>query len=438
MLHYGILFENVTLFYSCFSHTLHSDFGLLIFLIYFESKVTPCLEALSLGMEEAKMIEQGKLHVDFQELHSLTLQSFHDESVEYPFAFHSKALLPSIKKLVVCDSDFKEIFPSQIFDIDCTKILSQLEELELRSLSRLESIGLDHSWMSPFLENLQTLLVWDCDGLKNLTPSTVSFSNLIKLDIRNCCEFKYLFTSSTAKTLHALRELHIANCKLLKAIVAKEGDEEADGYRYENESEDVVKVEGECEPEDGGEGERCYEDEDKGEREDGTDKIKDEGEGEDRDEGEIEEEDKGEIKEEDERDDQDGGEGEDQDGCKGEVQIKEEHEGESESEIKEEDENKVEDRDKCKSEIEEEDNMIFMKLEILNLSLLPKLGSFYPGSSTLKFPCLKQVSFTECYNTKVFHHGDQIPEDLKVTIDGDCTEGEADLLICIVTDSHDV
>jgi len=379
------------------------------------------------------MIEQGKLHVDFQELNSLVLQSFHDESVEYPFVFHYKALLPSIKKLVVCDSDFKEIFPSQTFDIDCTKILSQLEELELRSLSHLESIGLDHSWMNPFLENLQTLLVWDCDGLKNLTPSTVSFSNLIKLDIRNCCEFKYLFTSSTAKTLHALRELNIANCKLLKAIVAKEGDEykyedesqdgdeETDGYRYENEAEDVVKVEGE--------GERRYEDEGEGEREDGKEdkdegEIKeedeDEGEGDDKDEGVIEEEGKGEIEEE--------SEGENQDGGKGEDEIKEDDEGESE--IEEEDEPEEQDKGKGKIEKEDlEDNMIFIKLEILNLSLLPKLGSFYSGSSTLKFPCLKQVSFTQCDNTKVFHHGDQIPMDLKVTIDGECTESDINSVI---------
>lgn len=419
------------LYFIKFFSYLHSDFSLLIFLIYFESKVTPCLEALSLGKEEAKMIEQGKLHVDFQELNSLTLQSFHDESVEYPFVFHSKALLPSIKKLVVCDSDFKEIFPSQTFDIDCTKILSQLEELELRSLSRLESIGLDHSWMSPFLENLQTLLVWDCDGLRNLTPSTVSFSNLIKLDIRNCCGFKYMFTSSTAKTLHALRELHIANCKLLKAIVAKEGDEykyedesqdgdeEIDGYRYENEAEDVVKVEGECK----GEDERRYADEDEGEREDGKDKdegeIKQEDEDEDEGESEIEEEDKGEIEEEDED------EGEDQDGGKGDDELKEDNEGESE--IDEEDEG--EDKDKGKGEIEEEDNMIFMKLEILDFSLLPKLGIFYSGSSTLKFPCLKQVSFTQCDNTKVFHHGNQLPEDLKVTIDGNCTESDINSVI---------
>ncbi|MCI63267.1 hypothetical protein A2U01_0084524, partial [Trifolium medium] len=63
------------------------------------------------------MIKEDKLHVDLQELNSVILQCFHDETVEFPFVFCLKATLPSIKKLVVRHSAFKEIFPSQTSDI---------------------------------------------------------------------------------------------------------------------------------------------------------------------------------------------------------------------------------------------------------------------------------------------------------------------------------
>ncbi|XP_061340163.1 uncharacterized protein LOC133286724 [Gastrolobium bilobum] len=86
-------------------------------------KVTPNLEKLWRTKEDAAMIEQRKLHVDLQRLDSLRLEGFHDESDEFPFVFCSKVPFPSIKKLWVVDSAFKEIFP-------ITKILSRLKGLQ--------------------------------------------------------------------------------------------------------------------------------------------------------------------------------------------------------------------------------------------------------------------------------------------------------------------
>jgi hypothetical protein len=238
------------------------------------------------------MMEQGKLHVDLQELNILRLVCFHDKTDVFPFVFHSKAPLPRINYLLVRHSAFKEIFPAQTPDVDYTKILSQLKTLELINLSELESIGFEHSWMGPFIENLQTINVLYCASLTNLTPSTVSFSKLKKLDVENCHGLTYLFTSSTAKTLSLLKEMKLVNCKSIIEIVAKEGDEPNEG------------------------------------------------------------------------------------------------------------------------------EMPFMKLSILTLGSLPKLGSFYSGSFTLNFSSLKKVSFTQCNNTKVFRIGDKVPDELKVTIDG--------------------
>ncbi|XP_029127698.1 uncharacterized protein LOC109803274 [Cajanus cajan] len=90
--------------------------------------------------------------------------------------------------------------------------------------------------------------------------------------------------------------------------------------------------------------------------------------------------------------------------------VKEIVSGESD-EDKDEDEHKEGD-DKFENEI------IFEKLQILRLDSLPKFEGFYTGSSTLNLPSLKEVLFTECFNTKLFRLGDKVPTKLNVTKDG--------------------
>jgi hypothetical protein len=131
----------------------------------------------------------------------------------------------------------------------------------------------------------------------------VSFSKLKKLNVQNCDGLKYLFTSSTAKTLSVLKEMKLVNCKSIIEIVTKEGDESNEG------------------------------------------------------------------------------------------------------------------------------EMPFMELSILILGSLPKLGSFYSGNFTLNFSSLKEVSFTQCNSTKVFRLGDNVPDELKVTIDGVIWEGDKNEVI---------
>nr|KYP76989.1 hypothetical protein KK1_021252 [Cajanus cajan] len=82
-----------------------------------------------------------------------------------------------------------------------------------------------------------------------------------------------------------------------------------------------------------------------------------------------------------------------------------------------------EDEHEGKGEDKYENEMRFAKLEILTLCSLPKFESFYTGSSTLNFPSLKKVEFTKCYNMTIFHHGDKVPAELMVTIDGVHWEG---------------
>ncbi|XP_029127910.1 uncharacterized protein LOC109802723 [Cajanus cajan] len=135
--------------------------------------------------------------------------------------------LPNIQKLAFNRCWFEEMFSAERPNADYTPILLHLKVLELSHTKELKSIGLEHSWLQPFLENLQTLQVNNCWNLSNLVPSpcTVSFPNLTYLKVGNCYELVYLFTSSTAKSLGRLRRLKIEKCKSLIEIVSSEGNE---------------------------------------------------------------------------------------------------------------------------------------------------------------------------------------------------------------------
>ncbi|XP_061370923.1 uncharacterized protein LOC133313549 [Gastrolobium bilobum] len=72
----------------------------------------------------------------------------------------------------------------------------------------------------------------------------------------------------------------------------------------------------------------------------------------------------------------------------------------------------------------EEDQTILQWLEILRLSWLWKLESFYSGSSTLNFPCLKKLVFFNCHNLKIFRYADIVPKELEVIRDYVRWEGD--------------
>ncbi|KAK7292587.1 hypothetical protein RJT34_15438 [Clitoria ternatea] len=70
------------------------------------------------------------------------------------------------------------------------------------------------------------------------------------------------------------------------------------------------------------------------------------------------------------------------------------------------------------------EEIMFNELGVLILMSLPKLGSFYKGTSTLKLPSLSRVSFTHCHNTKLFPHRDSLPRLSYVKIDGEYYYGD--------------
>ena len=137
-----------------------------------------------------------------------------DESTIFSSGIFEK--ISSIENLEVACSSFNEIFSSQIPSTNCTKVLSKLKKLHLKSLQQLNSIGLEHSWVEPLLKTLETLEVFSCPSIKNLVPSTVSFANLTSLNVEECHGLVYLFTSSTAKSLGQLKHIPYGIAKQYK------------------------------------------------------------------------------------------------------------------------------------------------------------------------------------------------------------------------------
>ncbi|QHO54579.1 hypothetical protein HN873_005831 [Arachis hypogaea] len=194
--------------------------------IFLPEKVIPYLKFLAVSKEEITMM----LHVNnLSKLEALQLQCFHDDSDTLPYEFLQR--LPNIEKLVVCCSSFKEIICTKRPTMDCVKeIIPQVKCLQLSSLSQLNSIGLEHSWVQHISENIEKLQMDKCHSLRSIVPSEVSFSNLIELNISECNGLVNLFTPSTSRTLQQLKNMSIENCESLKEIVSEEEVEESSGH----------------------------------------------------------------------------------------------------------------------------------------------------------------------------------------------------------------
>uniref|UniRef100_A0A0R0FCI4 AAA+ ATPase domain-containing protein n=1 Tax=Glycine max TaxID=3847 RepID=A0A0R0FCI4_SOYBN len=181
-------------------------------------QVMPSLEHQAIACKD-NMIGQGQFVANaahlLQNLRVLKLMCYHEDDESNIFSSGLEEI-SSIENLEVFCSSFNEIFSSQIPSTNCTKVLSKLKKLHLKSLQQLNSIGLEHSWVEPLLKTLETLEVFSCPSIKNLVPSTVSFANLTSLNVEECHGLVYLFTSSTAKSLGQLKHIPYGIAKQYK------------------------------------------------------------------------------------------------------------------------------------------------------------------------------------------------------------------------------
>ncbi|KAK7275110.1 hypothetical protein RIF29_16217 [Crotalaria pallida] len=109
-------------------------------------------------------------------------------------------MIPKIEDLELSGGSIKEMFTTEKPNACYTELLLHLKRLEIRSpRGDLKSIGLEHSWLHPVLENLHILEVSSADGI-NLVPCTVSFSNLTDLVVSNCNEMLSLLENKVLKS----------------------------------------------------------------------------------------------------------------------------------------------------------------------------------------------------------------------------------------------
>jgi len=143
-----------------------------------------------------------------------------------PFDFFHK--VPSVEFLTIrnCFS-LKEIFPSQKLQVHET-ILARLKTLSLLELNELEWVGLEHPWVQPYSEKLETLKLESCPRIEKIVSCAVSFINLKQLWVMFCDTMEYLFTFGTLKSLVKLETLTVTNCESMKEIAKNEDEDGCD------------------------------------------------------------------------------------------------------------------------------------------------------------------------------------------------------------------
>ena len=190
------------------------------------------LEALTLNWKDTQILCERRVPLELHKLNQLKL--WLDDANEVhslPFELFVKGVkAPNLELLQVSRcSGLKEIFPSQNDqEIGEGGILGHLNKICVLELFELRSIGLEHSWVSRLCEQLHTLTVTSCPRLTTLivqVQPAVSFSHLKQLTVEGCSGMKNLFTSSVAKKLDNLQEMHIRQCESMEEIVAQEQSE---------------------------------------------------------------------------------------------------------------------------------------------------------------------------------------------------------------------
>ncbi|XP_068488972.1 uncharacterized protein [Phaseolus vulgaris] len=201
--------------------------------LFMVEKVVPKLEALTLNEENMMLLSDTHVPQDYLSKLKILRLCFEDDKNEkhtLPFEFLHK--VPNLEHFRVQGCfGVKEIFPSQKLEVH-DGIPASLNGLTLFELNELESIGLEHPWVSPYSEKLQLLNVIRCPRLEKLGCGAMSFINLKELWVKDCGRMEYLFTFETAKSLGQLETLIIKNCESIKEIARKEDEEDCDEITF--------------------------------------------------------------------------------------------------------------------------------------------------------------------------------------------------------------
>ncbi|XP_022718918.1 uncharacterized protein LOC111277046 isoform X2 [Durio zibethinus] len=195
----------------------------------------PALQQLTLGWNDGMKeiwhcsAQQQQLLAShyFSKLKVVTLCGFPEQLAIFPSYLLQLLSFPNLETLEIREAYFKEIFPSdgvgEENPASAWVLLSRLTALRLDNLHELM-----HLWKEKEgFQNLRILNVERCPKLKNnLVPSTVSFKNLVTLEVARCDGIIKLVAYSTAKGLVQLKEMKIRSCENIEEITQGSGDDE--------------------------------------------------------------------------------------------------------------------------------------------------------------------------------------------------------------------
>ncbi|XP_039683128.1 uncharacterized protein [Medicago truncatula] len=185
--------------------------------LFIAEEVIPNIEELKIVQADADMILQIQNSSSlFCKMTLLGLASYNTEEARFPYWFLEN--VHTLESLVVEDSCFKKIFQDK-GEISEKKTQTQIKNLMLNELPKLQHICEEGSQIDPVLEFLEYLNVSNCSSLTNLMPSSVTLNRLTYLEVTKCDGLKYLITTPTARCLDKLTVLIIKDCNSLEEII---------------------------------------------------------------------------------------------------------------------------------------------------------------------------------------------------------------------------
>ncbi|GMI79638.1 hypothetical protein HRI_001633100 [Hibiscus trionum] len=191
-------------------------------------QIIPQLEEVSFSSDDIAMISDGQFAVDsFCLIKCLRVTDYLDESALFPFHFLQR--FSNLEMLEMVSFDFEEFSPYEGDVVgegrDVITMLPRIKELKLQDFDNITHLWKQGSPLDHICADLETLQVYECDSLSNLSCASSSFQNLTTLDVWECKEMVELITSSKAQSLERLVTLKIAECESLREVIASDRNE---------------------------------------------------------------------------------------------------------------------------------------------------------------------------------------------------------------------
>ncbi|MFQ6667871.1 hypothetical protein Gotur_033737 [Gossypium turneri] len=202
-------------------------FGHVVSQLLLIGKIIPQLEHISLTTEDISMITGGQFTIDlFSHIKVLEITKYLNDSTV--FSFHFLQRFSNLEKIEVVDCNFKELSPYE-GDVgeerDMTMLLPRISQLTLKGVDKMTHLWKQGSPLHHICANLETLEVYMCGSLTNITRASSSLRNLTTLEVWYCKEMVELITSSKAQCLEQLATLKIDGCGMMREVIASDGDE---------------------------------------------------------------------------------------------------------------------------------------------------------------------------------------------------------------------